>query len=238
MKTFVMIPTYNEKENIKALIDKILSLKIKNLHIVVADDNSPDGTWKIVQEISKNKKNVHLLLRKTDKGRGLAGKDGFIYCLKNKADIVIEMDADMSHDPKYIPLMLKELKKADLILVSRRVKGSREVGRGAVRQLITYLANLYIRLLLGLKVKDCNSGYRCFKRKVLEKINLSKIEAKGPSIVQEVLFKTHLNRFKIKEIPITFVDREKGQSKLGIKQLASGYFMVSRLKFLKLIGEI
>jgi len=125
-----------------------------------------------------------------------------------------------------------------LILGSRRVKGSREVGRGAVRQLITYLANLYIRLLLGLKVKDCNSGYRCFKRKVLEKINLSKIEAKGPSIVQEVLFKAHLNGFKIKEIPITFVDREKGHSKLGIKQLASGYFMVSRLRFLKLIGEI
>jgi len=238
MKTFVMIPTYNEKENIKALIDKILSLKIKNLHIVVADDNSPDGTWKIVKEISKNKKNIHLLLRKKDRGRGFAGRDGFIYCLKNKADIVIEMDADMSHDPKYIPLMLKEVKNADLILGSRRVKGSKEIGRGVIRQLITYLANLYIRLLLGLKVKDCNSGYRCFKRKVLEKINLSKIEAKGPSIVQEVLFKTHLNRFKIKEIPITFVDREKGQSKLGIKQLASGYFMVSRLKFLKLIGEI
>ena len=238
MKTFVMIPTYNEKENIKALIDKILSLKIKNLHIVVADDNSPDGTWKIVQGISKNKKNVHLLLRKKDRGRGFAGKDGFIYCLKNKADIVIEMDADMSHDPKYIPLMLKELENADLILGSRRVKGSKEVGRGMVRQSITYLANLYIRLLLGLKVKDCNSGYRCFKRKVLEKINLSKIESKDPSIVQEVLFKAHLNGFKIKEIPITFVDREKGNSKLGIKQLASGYFMVARLKFLKLIGEI
>jgi dolichol-phosphate mannosyltransferase len=238
MKTFVMIPTYNEKENIKALIDKILSLKIKNLHIVVADDNSPDGTWKIVKEISKNKKNIHLLLRKKDRGRGFAGRDGFIYCLKNKADIVIEMDADMSHDPKYIPLMLKEVKNADLILGSRRVKGSKEIGRGVIRQLITYLANLYIRLLLGLKVKDCNSGYRCFKRKVLEKIELSKIEAKGPSIIQEVLFKAHLNGFKIKEIPITFVDREKGHSKLGIKQLASGYFMVSRLRFLKLIGEI
>ena len=238
MKTFVMIPTYNEKENIKALIDKILSLKIKNLHIVVADDNSPDGTWKIVKEISKNKKNIHLLLRKKDRGRGFAGRDGFIYCLKNKADIVIEMDADMSHDPKYIPLMLKEVKNADLILGSRRVKGSREVGRGAVRQLITYLANLYIRLLLGLKVKDCNSGYRCFKRKVLEKINLSKIEAKGPSIVQEVLFKTHLNRFKIKEIPITFINRTKGKSKLGIKQLASGYFMVSKLKLQHLFGLI
>src|SRR3989338_8566852 len=119
MKPFVMIPTYNEKENIAILINKILKLKIKKLHIVVADDNSPDGTWEIVQSISKKNKNVHLLLRKTDKGRGSAGRDGFIYCLKNNADIVVEMDADMSHDPKYIPLMIDELKNADLILGSR-----------------------------------------------------------------------------------------------------------------------
>jgi len=111
MKTYVMIPTYNERENINALIGKILKLKIKNLHIAVVDDNSPDGTWKIVEDISKKNKNVHLLLRKTDKGRGSAGRDGFIYCLKHNAGIVIEMDADMSHDPKYIPLMIEELKK-------------------------------------------------------------------------------------------------------------------------------
>ena len=233
-----MIPTYNEKENIASLIDKILNLKIKNLHIVVADDNSPDGTWKIVRDLSKKKKNIYLLLRKKNRGRGSGGRDGFIYCLEHGADIIIEMDADMSHDPKYIPLMLKELKNADLILGSRQLKGSKEIGRGIIRKIITYFANLYIRLLLGIKVKDCNSGYRGFKRKVLEKINLNKIESKGPAIVQEVLFKAHLKGFKIKEMPITFINRTKGKSKLGIKQLAAGYFMVTKLKFLKLIGEI
>jgi len=238
MKPFVMIPTYNEKENISNLINKILKLKIKNLHIVVADDNSPDGTWRIVQDISKRKKNVHLLLRKKDRGRGSGGKDGFIYCLKHGADIIVEMDADFSHDPKYIPALIEELKNADLVLGSRRVKGSREIGRGPIRRMITYFANLYIKLLLGLNVKDCNSGYRCFKRKVLEKIDLNRIESKGPAIVQEVLFKAHLKGFKIKEIPITFVNRTKGKSKLGIKQLAAGYFMVTKLKLQHLFGLI
>ena len=238
MKTFVMIPTYNERENIKTLIGRILNLKIKNLNIVVVDDNSPDGTWEIVQEISKRKKNVHLLLRKKDRGRGTAGRDGFIYCLKNGADIIIEMDADMSHDPKYIPLMIKELKNADLVLGSRRVKGSREIGRSWFRRFITWGANLFITIILGIKVKDCNSGFRCFRRKVLEKINLEKLQSKGPAIIQEVLFKAHLKGFKIKEIPITFVNRTKGKSKLGIPQLAAGYFTVLKLKFLKLTGEI
>jgi len=238
MKTFVMIPTYNERENIANLIDKILKLKIKNLYIVVADDNSPDGTWKIVQDISKKKKNVHLLLRKKDKGRGSGGRDGFIYCLKNNADIVVEMDADMSHDPKYIPLMIKELKNADLVLGSRRLKGSKEVGRGLIRRFITLGANLYITLMLGIKVKDCNSGFRCFKRKVLERIKVEKLQSKGPSIVQEVLFKASLNKFKIKEVPITFINRTKGKSKLGIKQLATGYYMVLKLKLMRLFGEI
>ncbi len=233
-----MIPTYNERENIKNLIDKILKLKIKNLHIVVADDNSPDSTWKIVQNISRKNKNVHLLLRKKDKGRGSAGRDGFIYCLKKGADIVVEMDADFSHNPKYIPVMINELKNADLVLGSRRVKGSKEIGRGFLRMLITYIANLYIRLILGIKIKDCNSGFRCFKRKVLEKINLERLESKGPAIVQEVLFKAHLKGFKIKEVPITFVNRTKGKSKLGIAELARGYFVVLRLKFLKLIDQI
>jgi len=238
MKTYVMIPTYNEKENIGNLINSILDLKIKNLHIVVADDNSPDGTWKIVNKISKKNNNVHLLLRKKNKGRGLGGRDGFIYCLKNGADVVIEMDADMSHDPKYIPVMLKELKNADLILGSRRVKGSKEIGRSWFRKFVTLVANLYITILLGVRVKDCNSGYRCFKRRVLEKINPEKLESKGPSIVQEVLFKAHLKGFKIKEIPITFINRTKGKSKLGIKQLAIGYFMILKLKIQHLFGLI
>jgi len=236
MKTYVMIPTYNERENIANLIDNILKLKIKNLHIVVADDNSPDGTWKIVQKISKKKKNVHLLLRKTNKGRGSGGKDGFIYCLNHGADVIVEMDADMSHNPKYIPLMMKELNNADLILGSRRVKGSKEIGRSGFRRFVTLAANLYITIILGIRVKDCNSGFRCFKRKVLEKINPEKLKSKGPSIVQEVLFKAHLNKFKIKEIPITFINRTKGKSKLDLKQLAMGYYMILKLKVQHLLG--
>ena len=238
MKVFVMILTYNEKENIKNLIDEILKLKIKSLHILAVDDNSPDKTWKIVDDISKRNKNVHLLLRKKDKGRGAAGRDGFIYCLKHDADVIVEMDADFSHDPKYIPLMLKELKGADLVLGSRRVKGAKEIGRSPIRRLITNIANLYIRTMLGLNVKDCNSGFRCFKRKVLEEINPEKLESKGPAIVQETLFKAHLKGFKIKEIPITFVNRTKGLSKLGIPQLAAGYFMVVKLKMQHILGAI
>ena len=238
MKTFVMIPTYNESENIKALVDAILDLKIKDLHIVIVDDNSPDKTWKIVQDISKKSKNVHLLLRTKDKGRGAAGKDGFIFCLNHGAGIVIEMDADFSHKPEYIPLMIKELENADLVLGSRRVEGAQEIGRGIIRRLITLIANLYIKIMLGIKVKDCNSGFRCFKRKVLEEIKIECLEAKGPSIVQEVLFKAHLKGFKIKEIPIKFVDRTKGKSKLGLGELAAGYFMVLKLKFMSIAGKI
>jgi len=191
-----------------------------------------------VQEISRKNRNVHLLLRKKDKGRGSAGRDGFAYCLKHCADAVVEMDADMSHDPKYIPSMLEELKNADLVLGSRRVGGAKEIGRSLIRKIVTHFANLYIRLMLGLKVKDCNSGFRCFKRKVLEAINLEKLESKGPAIVQEVLFKAHLKGFKIKEIPITFVNRTKGSSKLGIPQLAAGYFMVLKLKMQQIFGWI
>lgn len=236
MKTFVMVPTYNERENIENLIESILKLKIKDLHVVVVDDNSPDGTADIVKDISKNKRNVHLLLRKMDKGRGAAGKDGFIYCLKHGADIVVEMDADMSHDPKYIPKMIEELKNADLVLGSRRVHGSKEIGRSWLRRFVTWGANLYTKLMLGIQVKDCNSGFRCFRRKVLQAISPEKLESKGPSIVQEVLFKAHLKGFKIKEIPITFINRTKGCSKLGLPQLAAGYFMVLKLKMQNLFG--
>lgn len=231
MKTFVMIPTYNEKENIKNLIDEILRLKIDNLHIVVVDDFSPDGTWKIVEDISKKNNNVHLLLRKTKRGRGYAGKECFNYCLNNGADIIIEMDADFSHDPKYLPKMLEEIKDADVVIGSRFVKDAGEQGRGLIRRIITKLANFYIRLMLGIKIKDCNSGFRCFRRKVLETIDVDKIKAKGPDILQETLYKANAKGFRIKETPIVFVNRKSGSSKLGIKHLIRGYFMILKLRF-------
>jgi len=234
MKTFVIIPTYNEKENIKDLIKAIFALKIPNLEILVVDDNSPDGTWKIVKDMKK----VHLILRKTNRGRGYAGRGGFKYALKNKADYIIEMDGDFSHDPRYIPFLLKEIKNSDVVLGSRLVKGGKDIGRGYLRRLITKIANLYIRLILGIKVKDCNSGYRCFRSGVLKAINPDKIKAKGPDIIQEVLFKASLKGFRIKEVPIEFVDRKKGKSKLGINQLAKGYWVILKLKLMHLFGMI
>jgi len=238
MKTFVIIPTYNEKENIKNLINSIFKLKIPDLEVVIIDDNSPDKTWEIVENLKKKNKKIHLILRKKDRGRGFAGKEGFKFALKNKADYIIEMDADFSHDPRYIPLFLEEIKNADLVLGSRLVKGGKDIGRGLIRRLITKIANLYIQLMLGLRVKDCNSGYRCFRSKVIKAINPDKIKAKGPDIVQEVLYKAHLKGFRIKEIPIEFIDRKKGKSKLGIQQLSRGYWAILKLKLLHLFNRV
>jgi len=235
MKTLVMIPTYNEKENIAKLIEDVLKHKVD---ILVVDDNSPDGTWKIVKDIAKKNKRVHLLLRTKNKGRGFAGIAGFRYALKQGYNYIIEMDADLSHDPKYIPDFLKKIREADVVLGSRTIKGGDQTNRPMVRRMITKLANFYIRTILGLKVKDCNSGYRCFRRKVLESINLDKFISKGPSIVQETLYRVHLKRFRMKEIPIVFIERKTGSSKLGLKQLWKGYTMVLKLRLMKMFGAI
>ena len=238
MKTYIIIPTYNERENISRLINEILKLKIKDLHIIVVDDNSPDKTGEAVKEMEKKDENVHLLLRTEDRGRGAAGRSGFIYCLENNADVIVEMDADFSHDPKYIPALLSELKNADVVLGSRRASGGKEIGRSPVRKLITLLANLYIRIILGIKVKDANSGFRCFSRKAMEAVDPYRLASKGPSIVQEVLFKAHLKGLRIKEVPIVFKDRTEGKSKLGFRQLAAGYWMVMKLKMQHMRGAL
>lgn len=238
MKKIVVIPTYNERENIVKLINQINKLKIDNTRILVVDDNGPDGTSDLVKEISKRNKNVHLLLRKEDKGRGSAGIAGFKEALEMGGDIICEMDADFSHDPKHLPDLINNLKDCDVTIGSRFVVGGSDEDRPILRRLITILANFYIGVLLGLRVRDCNSGYRCFKRKVLEKIDLNKIISKGPSIVQEILYKTHLAGFKVKEVPIEFIERKEGKSKLGLKHLYKGYTMVLKLKFLRLIGKI
>ena len=207
-----MIPTYNERENIGRLIDEILNLPVY-VKIVVVDDNSPDGTAELVMQHSEFEKRVFLLLRKTDKGRGKAGIAGFQYALKAGADYIIEMDADFSHHPKYIPEMVKEMEHADIVIGSRGVQGGYETGRSLSRQWITKFANFYIRLFMGIyHVQDCTAGFRCFKREVLEKIRLEKMESVGPSIVEEVLYACCFLGYTIKEIPICFEDRTEGES--------------------------
>lgn len=232
MKTMIVVPTYNEKENIGKLLDSILSLKIKDMDILVVDDDSPDGTARIIEEISKKEPSVHLLLRRALKGRGAAGKDGFRYALNWGADYIIEMDADFSHDPKYIPDFLRCIKDYDVVLGSRFVKGGKDIGRGIIRRLISLLGNIYVRKVLGIKIHDCSCGYRCFRRKVLETINLDNTVSLGPAVVHEFLYKSILYGFRVKEIPIIFVERKYERSKLNFRIILEGFLMVLILKFL------
>ncbi|NUO07251.1 MAG: polyprenol monophosphomannose synthase [Candidatus Brocadia sp.] len=236
MKTYVMIPTYNERENIENLTREILNLKIPDLHIVVVDDNSPDGTSEAVKKASKEHPEVELLLRITERGRGSAGIAGFKYALDHGADSVVEMDADFSHHPKYIPRLLEALQDADLVIGSRFTRGGEDVNRGIARRVITLLAGIYVRVLLGLQIKDVSSGYRCFKRKVLEAIELDSMISTGPSIVSEVFYRAHLKGFSIKEIPIKFEDRTRGQTKLNYKIFVKTLLMVLKFKRLNKKG--
>ncbi|MBI2470732.1 MAG: polyprenol monophosphomannose synthase [Planctomycetes bacterium] len=236
MKTYVMIPTYNERENIGNLIREILSLKIPNLHIVVVDDNSPDGTAEVVKNLSAEHAEVELLLRTTGRGRGSAGIAGFKYALERGADCVVEMDADFSHHPKYIPSFLQAIQEADMVIGSRFVGGGKDINRGIARRIITFLAGIYVRILLGLKIKDVSSGYRCFKRKVLEAIELDSMVSTGPSIVSEVFYRAHLKGFSIREIPIEFADRTHGETKLNYTILIKTLLMVLKFKRLNKKG--
>ncbi|MFN3531182.1 MAG: polyprenol monophosphomannose synthase [Candidatus Brocadia sp.] len=236
MKTYVMIPTYNERENIGNLIQEILNLNVPDLHILVVDDNSPDGTSEVVRNLSVKHPEVELLLRTTGRGRGVAGIAGFKYALDRGADSVIEMDADFSHHPKYIPQLLEALHDADMVIGSRFVSGGKDVNRGITRRIITLLAGIYVRILLGLKIKDVSSGYRCFRRKVLEAIGLDSMISTGPSIVSEVFYRAHLKGFSIKEIPIEFEDRIHGQTKLNYKILIKTLLMVLKFKRLNKKG--
>lgn len=237
MKALAMIPTFNESQNIKALIEEVLKQE-KEIEVLVVDDFSPDGTWKIVREMERKNPRVHLLLRKENKGRGFAGIAGFKWAIEKAYDPIIEMDADFSHQPKYISEFLKAVKEADVVLGSRFVKGGKDIGRGKFRENITKFANSYIRFVLGLKLRDCTSGYRCFRKNVLEKIDLNRMVSTGPAIVQEILYTVYLEGFKIKEIPIEFVDRRQGETKLNWKALVKGFNMVLRLRIAKALNKV
>lgn len=240
-KTYVMIPTYNEKGNIARLIDAILALNVpgEELHALVVDDNSPDGTSQIVDRMRAGNPRVHLLTRFKRRGRGFAGTDGMCLAVKEGADYVIEMDADFSHDPKYIPTMIAEAKKGyDIVVGSRFVPGGSDIDRGIVRKVITKCAGIYIRLMLGLQVRDVSSGYRCFTRRALEKIDVENLTAIGPGILQEMLYKAIRKGLKVTETPIVFVDRTEGVTKLDWITLAEVLLNVLRLRDLGKKGRL
>ena len=226
MKPAVLLPTYNEAENIREITTAILRVE-PSATVVIVDDNSPDGTGRIADELAGDR--VRVIHRMENRGRGYAGAEGFRYCVAQGFDPIIEMDADFSHDPFFVPQFVDTSKNWDVVIGSRAMRGGGASGRGRFRRMITAAAAAYLGVMLGLKdIRDPTSGYRCFRRHVLEKISLETLTSAGPGIVTEVLFRCR--DFRIKEIPIQFRDRERGQSKFGLKAMFESLLLAARLR--------
>jgi dolichol-phosphate mannosyltransferase len=227
-----MVPTYNERENIADLVQAILALPLPghDIHVLVADDNSPDGTGAYAQEAAKNDPRVHALVRTKRRGRGSGGIAGFQAALDLGADFVVEMDGDFSHQPKYIPDLVAAADKAGLVLGSRFVPGGRDADRGIHRRFITFCVRAFIRRLYKIDVRDVSSGFRCFRREVLEAVDLEDLISVGQSVVLEILRKVQLLGFAVVEVPIVFIDRTRGQTKLDFLALLETLLMAVKFK--------
>ncbi|ADG82268.1 polyprenol monophosphomannose synthase [Thermincola potens] len=232
MKALVVIPTYNEKENIAKLIGELMKVN-GELEVLVVDDGSPDGTGEIVRALARENERVHVIHRPGKMGLGTAYITGFRYALKRPdIECILEMDADFSHQPKYIKDFLREIKEYDVVLGSRYIPGGGVENWGWSRRLLSKGGSLFARLVLGLPYRDCTGGFRCYRRQVLEQIDLNTITSEGFGFQVEMLYACHQNKFRIKEIPIIFPDRREGTSKISRKIVLEAFCMVLKLRIL------
>lgn len=236
-KSLIIIPTYNELENLPKLIPSVLS-QDESIHILIVDDGSPDGTGAFVKEEMKKNDRIHLLEREKKMGLGTAYIDGFKYALKNNYDFVFEMDADFSHDPNELKNFLIAIKQSDLVLGSRYINGVRVLNWPMSRLLLSFFASVYTRIIIGMPIKDATGGFKCFRRSVLEAIDLDKVRSNGYSFQIEMTFKAYCKGFKIKEIPIIFIDRVKGKSKMSKKIVREAVTMVWKLRLQHMFGKL
>ncbi|MCK4223577.1 MAG: polyprenol monophosphomannose synthase [candidate division Zixibacteria bacterium] len=237
MKTLVIIPTYNERENIERIIPLVLE-KDPSIHVLIVDDGSPDGTGQIADSMSKENDRIFVIHRKNKSGLGTAYITGFKFALERGYDFIFEMDCDFSHDPKYIPHFLETVQDVDLVLGSRYISGVNVINWPMSRLLLSYYANVYSRIITGLPVKDATGGFKCYRREVLEAIDLDKVKSNGYSFQIEMSFRAWKKGFKIKEIPIVFEDRKEGQSKMSKKIVREAIWMVWRLRLWSLLGKL
>lgn len=235
MKILVISPTYNEKKNIKRLIDMVLGDN-PEFDLLIVDDNSPDGTSEKVKELQDNYENLHLQIREKKSGLGTAYIYGFKWALERNYDIIIQMDADLSHNPKDLPMMVSKLKKNDLVIGSRYIKGISVVNWPLRRLMLSYGANTYSRIITGMPIMDGTGGFKAWKSGVLSDIDLDSVRSQGYSFQIEMNFRAWIKGYKIKEIPIIFSDRTIGQSKMSKKIVYEAIFMVWRLRIWKIFG--
>ena len=237
MKALVIIPTYNEKENVEPLLQRIFA-EVPGIEVLIVDDNSPDGTGAIADRAAAADPRVHVMHRPGKLGLGSAYIAGFRYALERDYEAVFEMDADFSHNPESLPVFLRELETADLVLGSRYLYGVTVVNWPLKRLILSYGANVYSRIITGMRVKDLTGGFKCFRRRVLEAVDWSRVRSDGYAFQIEITFKAWRKGFRIREIPIVFVDRKAGESKMSRRIVWEAAWMVWRLRLLDLIGAL
>jgi len=237
MKSLVIIPTYNESENVSRIIDAVL-VQDERIDVLIVDDNSPDGTAEIVRSFHLHNERVNIIEREGKMGLGTAYVAGFKYAIENKYDYIFEMDADFSHDPDEITNFLTEIEHYDLVLGSRYIQGVNVVNWPLKRLILSYGANVYTRIITGLPVKDGTGGFKCFRRHVLESIDLDKIHSNGYAFQIEMTYKAWKKGFSIKEIPIIFIDRVEGSSKMSKKIVREAVWMVWKLRILSIFAKL
>lgn len=235
MNILVVSPTYNECDNIIDLLDQIWTVN-PDYHILIIDDNSPDGTADLVKQRMEKNGSLFLIERPGKMGLGTAYCTGFEWALENGYDIIVEMDADLSHNPQDIPRMVEALNDSDVIIGSRYINGVNVVNWPMRRLLLSFMANRYARYVIGFPILDATAGFKCFKRKVLESIDLSTIKSEGYSFQIEMNFNSWMKGFHIQEIPIIFVDRTVGKSKMTRKIIYEAAWMVIKLRLKKIFN--
>lgn len=236
-KALVIIPTYNEAQNAEKIITEVLE-QSEIVEVLIVDDNSPDGTADIVKRMMASNSRIHLLERGSKLGLGTAYVAGFKYAIERKFDFVFEMDADFSHNPKEIPIMLSKMDGCDVLIGSRYIKGVNVVNWPMKRLILSYSANIYTRIITGMPVHDATAGFKCYKRKVLETINLDSLRSNGYAFQIETNFLAWRKGFKLMEMPIVFVDRRVGVSKMNKKIVYEAAFMVWKLKAMSLLNKL
>ena len=237
-KILVIIPTYNESENILKIISEVLNKSTSeyDFNILLVDDNSPDGTAKLVKALNNPK--IFIIERAKKMGLGTAYIVGFKYAIENNFDFVYEMDADFSHDPKYLPEFLKKMDEGfDLVIGSRYINGISVVNWPISRLLLSYFANIYTRMVTGIKVYDTTAGFICYRVNTLSKINLNEIKSNGYSFQIEMKFQYTKNKFRIAEIPILFIDRRAGHSKMSKRIIYEAFYVVWKIRIKSLFSK-
>ncbi|MXZ74623.1 MAG: polyprenol monophosphomannose synthase [Gemmatimonadetes bacterium] len=237
MKSLIIVPTYNEFENIQRLLPELMALD-PDIRVLVVDDNSPDGTGRLADKLAAENERISVLHRPKKLGLGSAYVAGFKYAIQQDVDCVFEMDADFSHDPAMIPKFIEEIASYDVVIGSRYISGINVVNWPMSRLLLSYFANIYTRVVTGMTIRDTTSGFKCFRREVLEHIDLDRVRSDGYAFQIEINFRCWRKGYRVREIPIIFVDRRSGTSKLSRGVINEAVWIVWWLRLQRVLRRI